>query len=127
MTGAQLLNDHPNVTTVHYPGLATRPQHELACRQMHGFGSLMAVEIAGGYSATERFLARLHLFTHVVSLGGVESLAVHAAAMWAGSLDEAQMRDAAVEPSLVRLSIGLEHAEVLSDDLRQALHTIEIP
>ena len=47
--------------------------------------------------------------------------------MWAGSLDEAQMRDAAVEPSLVRLSIGLEHAEVLSDDLRQALHTIEIP
>ncbi|MFM2070447.1 MAG: methionine gamma-lyase [Actinomycetota bacterium] len=121
LTVARFLHEHPNVTTVHHPGLPTHPQHDLARRQMHGFGSLMAVEIAGGYAAAERFVARLRLFTHAVSLGGVESLAVHAAAMWAGSLNEDQMRDAAIEPSLVRLSIGLEHSDALCDDLQHAL------
>jgi methionine-gamma-lyase len=121
LTVARFLHDHPNVTTVHHPGLPTHPQHDLARRQMHGFGSLMAVEIAGGYAAAERFVARLRLFTHAVSLGGVESLAVHAAAMWAGSLNEDQMRDAAIEPTLVRLSIGLEGSDALCDDLQHAL------
>jgi len=120
---ARFLHDHSNVTAVHYPGLPSHPQHELARRQMHGFGSLLAVEIDGGYGAAQRFVARLRLFTHAVSLGGVESLAVHAAAMWAGTLDEDQMRAAAIEPSLVRLSIGLEHPDALCDDLRQALET----
>ncbi|HEY6509157.1 MAG TPA: aminotransferase class I/II-fold pyridoxal phosphate-dependent enzyme, partial [Vicinamibacterales bacterium] len=118
---AEFLASHSGVRAVHYPGLSTHPQHELAARQMRGFGSLMAVELHGGYPAAERLLARLGLFTHAVSLGGVESLAVHAAAMWSGTLDEAQMRAAAIEPSLVRLSIGLESADALCDDLDRAL------
>ncbi|MGB8862373.1 MAG: aminotransferase class I/II-fold pyridoxal phosphate-dependent enzyme, partial [Ilumatobacteraceae bacterium] len=85
---AQFLQAHPRVAAVHHPGLPTHPQHELARRQMAGFGSLLAVEVDGGYAAAERFVAGLRLFTHAVSLGGVESLAVHAAAMWAGTLDE---------------------------------------
>ena len=121
MDVANFLAQHPSITRVHYPGLPDHPQHELAQRQMDGFGTLIAIEVDGGYTAAERFLSRLRLFTHAVSLGGVESLAVHAAAMWAGSLDEEQMRAAAINPSLVRLSIGLETTHALCTDLDQAL------
>ncbi len=105
---AEFLASHREVRVVHYPGLQTHPQHQRAAAQMLGFGALMALELRGGYDAAERLLARLRLFTHAVSLGGVDSLAVHAAAMWSGTLDEGQMRAAAIEPSLVRLSVGLE-------------------
>jgi cystathionine beta-lyase/cystathionine gamma-synthase len=118
---AEALAAMPEVERVHYPGLPGHPQHALARRQMRGFGGVMAVQVRGGYRETERMMTRLHVFTQAVSLGGVESLAVHAAAMWAGSLDDAALHAAGIAPNLVRLSIGLEHPDDLVDDLRQAL------
>lgn len=121
MAAARFLEGHPAVEAVHYPGLESHPQHALARRQMSGFGGVLAVRIRGGYEPAARFVAALKLFTHAVSLGGVESLAVHAAAMWAGTLDDAQMRAAGVEPNLVRLACGIEAPDDLIADLRQAL------
>jgi cystathionine beta-lyase/cystathionine gamma-synthase len=119
---ARFLEAHPAVERVWHPGLESHPQHALARRQMSGgFGSLMAVWLKGGYDDTARFVDRLKLFTHAVSLGGVESLAVHAAAMWAGTMNDAQMREAGVLPNAVRLSIGLESADDLCGDLAQAM------
>lgn len=118
---ARRLDAHPGVASVHYPGLESHPQHALACRQMSGFGGVLAIRVRGGYREAERFMVRLRLFAQAVSLGGVESLAVHAAAMWAGSLSDEAMRSSGIEPNLVRLSIGLEHVDDLIADLDQAL------
>jgi len=122
---ARFLERHPAVEAVHYPGLESHPQHALALRQMKdGFGGVLAVRIRGGYEPAARFVAGLRLFTNAVSLGGVESLAVHAAAMWAGTLDDEQMRTAGVEPGMVRLACGIEEAEDLIEDLAQALDKV---
>jgi cystathionine gamma-lyase len=119
---ARFLEAQPGVERVWHPGLASHPQHALAARQMRGgFGSLVAVWLRQDYAGTARFVNSLKLFTQAVSLGGVESLAVHAAAMWAGTMNDAQMREAGVLPHAVRLSIGLESAEDLCADLAQAL------
>ncbi|HRO58918.1 MAG TPA: aminotransferase class I/II-fold pyridoxal phosphate-dependent enzyme, partial [Burkholderiaceae bacterium] len=119
---ARFLEKHPAVEAVHYPGLESHPQHALALRQMkNGFGGVLAVRIRGGYEPAARFVAGLRLFTNAVSLGGVESLAVHAAAMWAGTLTDEQMRTAGVEPSMVRLACGIEEAGDLIEDLAEAL------
>jgi cystathionine beta-lyase/cystathionine gamma-synthase len=118
---ARFLAAHPAVETVHYPGLETHPQHALAKRQMTGFGGVLGFEVCGGYAATERAMARLRLVKQAVSLGGFETLAVHAAAMWAGTLGEEGARRAGVQPNLVRLSIGLEEAADIVADLDRAL------
>jgi cystathionine beta-lyase/cystathionine gamma-synthase len=88
---------------------------------MSGFGGVMAVQVRGGYRGAEAVMKRLRLFAQAVSLGGVESLAVHAAAMWAGSLDDDALRAAGIAPDLIRLSVGLERVEDLMADLAQAL------
>ena len=122
---ARFLDKHPAVEAVHYPGLESHPQHALARRQMPGgFGGVLSLRIRGGYEPAARFVGGLRLFTNAVSLGGIESLAVHAAAMWAGTLTDEQRRAAGVEPSLVRLACGIEDADDLIDDLAQALDGI---
>ncbi len=121
MAVARFLESHPMVEAVHYPGLESHPQHALAREQMSGFGGVLAVRIKGGYEPAARFVSRLRLFTNAVSLGGIESLAVHAAAMWAGTLDDQQMAAAGVVPNLVRLACGIEAPEDLLEDLGQAL------
>jgi len=121
---AQALAAHPAVASVSYPGLASHPQHALARRQMSGFGGVMGLRLRAGYDDTARFVASLRLPQHAVSLGGVESLIVHAAAMWAGTLDDAGMRLAGIEPELVRLSVGLEHPDDLIADLTRGLDTL---
>jgi len=121
---ARWLQTCPGVDAVFYPGLEQHPQHALACRQMSGFGSVIALRVRGGYRGAEQFMSRLALFAQAVSLGGVESLAVHAAAMWSGSLSEDAMRDSGIEPDLIRLSIGLEHVDDLIADLGQALSSV---
>jgi len=121
---ARWLQTCPAVAAVYYPGLEGHPQHALACRQMSGFGSVIALRVRGGYRGAEQFMSRLALFAQAVSLGGVESLAVHAAAMWSGSLSEEAMRDSGIEPDLIRLSIGLEHVDDLMADLGQALSSV---
>jgi methionine-gamma-lyase len=118
---ARFLEKHQAVEAVHYPGLDSHPQHALAREQMRGFGGVLAVRLRGDYERTQRFVSRLRLFTQAVSLGGVESLVVHAAAMVRGTLDEQQMRDAGIAPNLVRLACGIEAAQDLVADLAQAL------
>ena len=121
MQVAQHLENHPGIEKVFYPGLPSHSQHALAKQQMRGFGGVIAVWVKGGYPQTANFVANLKLFAHAVSLGGVESLAVHAAAMWAGTMNDEQMRQANVQPNAVRLSIGLEDSSDLCADLDQAL------
>lgn len=115
------LEAQPLVERVWYPGLASHPQHALAARQMTGYGAVIALALNGGYERTSRFVAALKLATHAVSLGGVESLVVHTAAMWAGTMNDAQMVAAGIAPNLVRFSVGLEHVDDLKADLAQAL------
>jgi len=121
---ASALAAHPAVASVSYPGLASHPQHALARRQMSGFGGVMGVRLAADYASTARFVASLTLARHAVSLGGVDSLVVHPAAMWAGTLDDAAMRASGIEPDLVRLSVGLEHPDDLIADLRRGLDAL---
>lgn len=118
---AQWLEAQPQVERVHYPGLKSHPQHALACRQMSGFGAVIAFSIKGDFAATSRFVSSLQLATHAVSLGGVETLVVHTAAMWAGTMTESQMASAGIEPNFVRMSVGVEHIEDLKADLGNAL------
>ena len=96
---ARFLESHPGVERVHYPGLDSHPQHALALRQMSGFGGVLAFQVRGGYAETERFMSRLRVFTQAVSLGGVESLAAHAAVVWAGTLSDEAMRRAGMSPT----------------------------
>jgi len=121
MQVARFLESHPAVEAVHYPGLESHPQHALARAQMRGFGGVLSVRIAGDYARTSRFVSKLARFTQAVSLGGVESLAVHAAAMVAGTLDDEQMRAAGIAPNLVRLACGIEAGDDLVEDLGEAL------
>ncbi|MBB5213752.1 trans-sulfuration enzyme family protein [Parapusillimonas granuli] len=118
---AQWLETHPAVERVYYPGLASHPQHELARRQMSGYGAVIAFSLKGGFQAGTRFVSALRLATHAVSLGGVETLAVHTAAMWAGTMTEEQMISAGIEPNFIRMSVGVEHIDDLKADLAQAL------
>ena len=118
---ARHLAAHPRIARVHYPGLQTHPQHALAARQMSGFSGVVAFEVDGDYARTQAMLAGLQLVTQGVSLGGVDSLAVHAAAMWAGTLGDDGLRAAGIAPNFVRLSVGLEAPEDLVADLDRAL------
>jgi methionine-gamma-lyase len=121
MAVAQFLERHPAIEAVHYPGLPSHPQHALARAQMRGFGGVLSARLRGDYARTQRFVSRLRLFAQAASLGGVESLAVHAAAMFGGTLDEPQMKAAGIAPNLVRLACGIEAIEDLLADLAQAL------
>ncbi|AEC18696.1 cystathionine beta-lyase [Pusillimonas sp. T7-7] len=119
---AQWLEAQAQIERVFYPGLESHPQHDLALKQMRGFGAVIAFSIKGGFDATSRFVSSLKLATHAVSLGGVETLAVHTAAMWAGTMTEAQMKAAGIDPNFVRMSVGVEHIDDLKADLEQALN-----
>ncbi|MBV9411989.1 MAG: cystathionine gamma-synthase [Acidimicrobiia bacterium] len=116
-----MLERHPGVSSVRYPGLATHPGHEIAVRQMRGFGGMVAFTVAGGEEAALKLVGRTRLFTLAESLGAVESLIEHPAQMTHASVAGSEL---AVDPALVRLSVGLETAEDLVDDLRQALDAL---
>jgi len=121
---ASWLEEQDQVERVHYPGLPSHPQHALALRQMKGYGAVIAFAVRGGFEATQRFVAALKLATHAVSLGGVETLVVHTAALWAGTMTGAQMEAAGIEPNFVRLAVGVEHIDDLKADLAQALRSL---
>jgi cystathionine gamma-synthase len=114
----ELLERHPSVASVRYPGLPTHPGHEVAVRQMHDFGGMVAFTVAAGEDAAVKLVSRTRLFTLAESLGAVESLIEHPAQMTHASVAGS---DLAVDPALVRVSVGLETADDLVDDLRQAL------
>lgn len=117
---AELLARHPAVQRVHYPGLATHPQHQLARAQMREFGTIVTFDLADGERAA-RFVDALQLFALTASLGSTESLAVAPQMMGARELTPEQTRISAVTPGTVRLSIGLEDPEDLVEDVGGAL------
>ena len=121
LTVARFLKRHPRVARVHYPGLASHPDHALAKRQMKGFGGMMAFDMKGGLAAAQRFCDRTRVFLLAVSLGGAESLVVLPMYSSHYRMSVAELRAAGVEPGTVRVSIGLEDAGDLIEDLGQAL------
>ncbi|MXQ10087.1 cystathionine gamma-synthase [Microvirga makkahensis] len=118
---AEFLEAHPRVDSVIYPGLASHPQHELAKRQMRGFGGIITARIKGGLEGATRFLERCQLFTLAESLGGVESLIEHPAIMTHASVPPQVRAELGIDDGLVRLSVGIEDADDLIQDLRSAL------
>ncbi|WP_028107830.1 cystathionine gamma-synthase [Ferrimonas futtsuensis] len=119
-----LLESHPAVARVHYPGLASHPGHELAKRQQSGFGAMLSFELNGGEQQVRDFLAQLELFSLAESLGGVESLVAHPATMTHAAMAPEARRAAGIEDTLIRLSVGIEDSEDLVADLRQALEAL---
>jgi len=120
---ATLLEQHPAVEQVFYPGLTSHPQHELAKKQMRGFGGMVTISLKGGFSAVEQLLANTKLFVLADSLGGVESLISSPAKMTLWALSQAERDRRKCTDNLVRLSIGLENAADLEADLLNALKT----
>jgi methionine-gamma-lyase len=118
---AELLQRHPATEIVHFPGLSTFAQHDLAKRQMRQFGGMLAFEIKGGMGAGIRFMDALQLVTRAVSLGDAETLAQHPASMTHSSYTPKQRVAHGIRDGLVRLSIGLEDIADIADDISQAL------
>jgi cystathionine gamma-lyase len=118
---AEWLARHPAIERVYYPGLPSHPQHELARRQMHGFGGMVTAALSGGLPKAKCFLERCEIFALAESLGGVESLIEHPAIMTHASIPAEQRARLGISDGLVRLSVGVEDVDDLIADLDQAL------
>ena len=116
---------HRAVKCVYYPGLSTHAGHSVAAAQQDGFGAMVSFELHGGIDAVQRVVNSLQCFTLAESLGGVESLVAHPATMTHASMDEAARATAGIQDSLLRLSVGIEHADDLVADLAGALDAAE--
>ncbi|MFG1780340.1 trans-sulfuration enzyme family protein [Micromonospora sp. NPDC049051] len=121
---AQAVEGHPAVRRVRYPGLPTHPQHELAVRQMTGFGGVLSVELRDGQAAAG-LLKGLRLAKRAASLGSVSTLVVHPRSMWAGIVDAEQLAATGIGEGLVRVSTGIEDTEDLVADFVAALDAAE--
>lgn len=121
MAIARWLEAHPKVRWVRYIGLASHPQHELAARQMSGFGSMIGFELKGGFEAGAKLMDSVRLATLAVSLGGVETLIEHPASMTHAGLSRESREAAGFTDGLVRYSVGIEEVDDLIADLDQAL------
>ena len=120
---AQFLDTHPKVRHVYYPGLPSHPQHELASRQMRGFGGMLAFEL-GSLEAARRLLNNVKLHALAESLGGVETLISHPASMTHASVPAEKRQELGITDGLVRISAGLEDIDDLKEDLTQALDRV---
>ena len=120
----EVLDTHDAIERVYYPGLASHPGHTVAASQQDGFGAMVSFELKGGIAAVESFVNELQCFTLAESLGGVESLIAHPASMTHASMDEAARATAGISDSLLRLSVGIEHADDLVADLLAALDVV---
>ena len=118
---AAFLESSGRVERVYYPGLKSHPQYKLAKRQMHGFGGMVSFEIKGGLKAVERFIDRSKLFLLAESLGGVESLLCYPPRMTHASISPEERARRGIRDNLIRLSVGLENADDLLEDLANAL------
>jgi cystathionine beta-lyase/cystathionine gamma-synthase len=121
MAVARFLENHPKVARVHYPGLASHPDHRLARKQMRGFGGMLAFDMKGGLTAARRLCDRTRIFLLAASLGGVESLVVLPMYTSHFRMGTVELAAAGVQPGAVRVSVGLEDPADLLADLRQAL------
>lgn len=122
---AHFLDKHPKVQKVVYPGLPSHPQHEVAKRQMKGFGGMITFYLKGGLDESRVFLQSLKIFALAESLGAVESLAEHPALMTHASVPAENRRELGIDDNLVRLSVGIEEVEDLVADLSHALDAIK--
>jgi methionine-gamma-lyase len=121
---ARFLENHPKVEWVRYPGLESHPQHELAKRQMDGFGSMISFSLKGGLEAGKMLMDNVKLCLLAVSLGGVETLIQHPASMTHSKVSHEAKLKAGITDGLVRFSVGIEDADDLIDDLSQALDCV---
>jgi len=120
-----LLDAHPAVRVVHYPGLESHPGHAIAARQQGGFGAMLSVDLDGGVDAVRAFLDGLQCFTLAESLGGVESLIAHPATMTHAAMSPEAREAAGIGEGLLRLSVGIEHVDDLVADIAAALERAE--
>ena len=118
---AEWCERHPGVARVHYPGLASHPDHALAAETLDGFGAMMAIELVGGGEATEAFHRRLELFTYATSLGGVDSLVSEPRYSSHAHMTSESRAALGIPDGFVRLSVGIENAEDLIADVERAL------
>jgi cystathionine gamma-synthase len=123
---ANVLEQHPGVDSVYYPGLESHPGHAIAARQQSGFGGMISFEIDGGEDAVRAFLNHLQYFSLAESLGGVESLVCHPSSMTHAPVGDAALANAGIGRNLVRLSVGLECAEDLIADVLDALESARL-
>jgi len=123
---AEFLSSHPRVENVYYPGLPDHPQHELAKRQMDGFGGMIAFEVKGGIEGGRTVMNNVELCTLAVSLGGVETLIQHPASMTHSVMPREIRLAAGITDGLVRISVGIEDPDDLIEDLDRALNLIEV-
>ncbi|AZR72560.1 methionine gamma-lyase [Anoxybacter fermentans] len=122
---AQFLENHPKVERVYYPGLKSHPQHELAKKQMTGFGGMMSFELIGGIEAGKILMNNVQLCKLAVSLGDVDTLIQHPASMTHSIVPREERLKAGITDGLVRLSVGIEDVEDIIADLDQALNKIK--
>jgi len=115
------LQSHQKVAWIKYPGLESHPQSQLAKTQMKGPGSMMSFGLTGGFNAGKRLMDNVHLATLAVSLGGVETLIQHPASMTHAAVSKESKLAAGISDDLVRFSVGIEDAEDIISDLRDAL------
>jgi cystathionine gamma-lyase len=118
---AEFLEAQPKIRKVHYPGLKSHPQHDLATRQMSGFGGIISFELKATLTDVKAFLKKFKLFALAESLGGVESLIEHPALMTHASIPKKEREKIGITDTLIRLSVGIENVEDLIADLKQAL------
>ncbi len=118
---AQLLEHHPSVTRVNYPGLESHPAHAIARELFDGFGGMLSFEIEGGVDAAERFMSKTRLPVVAPSLGGVESLLTRPSTTSHSGLSPAERERVGISDSLIRVSVGIENADELLEDFEQAL------
>ena len=120
-----LLEAHPAVSKIYFPGLSTHPGHAVAARQQKGFGAMLSVELEGGEEAVRAFVEGLRYFTLAESLGGVESLVAHPATMTHAAMTPEARAKAGISDGLLRLSVGIEATDDLLADLAAALSRAE--
>jgi cystathionine beta-lyase/cystathionine gamma-synthase len=122
---AKFLEDQPNVKEVFYPGLLNHPDHETAKRQMKGFGGMLSFDLDGDFEITKSFVDSLKFIKLATSLGGVTSLATQPITNTHVGLSPENRAEAGITESLVRISVGVEDVDLLIQDLKQALDTID--
>jgi methionine-gamma-lyase len=122
---ARFLAGHPKIVWVKYPGMADHPQHEIARKQMDGFGAMISFGVVNGLRGGISLLNGLRLITRAVSLGGIESLIEHPASMTHAAIPLEERARVGISNELIRFSVGCEDFEDLRDDLDQALSRIE--
>jgi methionine-gamma-lyase len=121
---AEYLENHPKIKWVRYPGLKSHPNYQVGLKQHLNFGGMLSFELKGGFEAGKIVMNSVKLCTLAVSLGGVETLIQHPASMTHLSMGETARKDAGITEGLVRLSVGIENAKDIIDDLEQALQKI---